>query len=314
MAQRLMNGARLWAICVVICVICGGVKAADRVTGTIRFLMFDRDSNQLVNVPDNNAAFAKSSCKPSEQFAIIVHGWREGTDTEWVGDMVSNFTVHRPGCVMVMHYANNSHTIDYFGELLPHFDKLANVLAAHLRRMESIGFDPAKGHIFGFSMGAQLALEGSRRFGLQKINRIDACDPAGPGFDTVPENMLLDPKQAARQVQCIHTSANFGTRRRDCHISWNMGNCGRDQVAARPFPKGSHGLCPYFYNSAFAHRFHPVPKPKQCVSQRLAHGWPRELRMGYHCDMNSGVSGELFSLTTRNFPFTDEQVFDGMIP
>lgn len=43
-----------------------------------------------------------------------------------------------------------------------------------------------------------------------------------------------------------------------------MGNCGKDQVAAGQPPLGSHGLCPYFYTSAFVHRFAAIAKPSTC--------------------------------------------------
>lgn len=44
---------------------------------------------------------------------------------------------------------------------------------------------------------------------------------------------------------------------------------------------GSHGLCPYFYLSAFTNDFTAVPKPTECGSRRLASQWPRGFKMGY---------------------------------
>lgn len=103
------------------------------------------------------------------------------------------------------------------------------------------------------------------------INKL-VCDQAGPGFDKNILNSLNSPRNSAQNVQCIHTSSDKGTRKRDCHQNWNMGNCGNSQVAAGPRPLGSHGLCPYFYNHAFKHRFLAIPKPKNCRSNRNASG------------------------------------------
>lgn len=256
---------------------------------------------------ENDSTFAKNGSKPNEPFAIVIHGWRDGPTKDWVLDMLSNLTVHRKGCIMFMSYGNDSQSSNYFRDLYPNFDLLASSLTRHLRRLEVVGFDPDAGYLFGFSFGANLALEAGRRFGLKRIGRIDGkqvshsrsfynfifvdyflvCEPTGVRFDKDKRYFLLDPKLAAKHVQCIHTSNNFGTQRRDCHVSWSMGVCGREQSAAGPFPKGSHGLCPYFYNSAFTHRFYAVPMPRNCKSNRFAPNWPLGFRMGYFCEMES---------------------------
>lgn len=101
---------------------------------------------------------------------------------------------------------------------------------------------------------------------------------AGPGFDYRPQP---DHSSAAKNVQCIHTSSDKGTRHTLCDQNWKMGNCGQSQAAAGPPPKGSHGLCPYFYNSAFTHNFYAIPKPKECSSRRFATSWPENFKMGY---------------------------------
>lgn len=71
---------------------------------------------------------------------------------------------------------------------------------------------------------------------------------------------------SAINVQCIHTSSDKGTSRRLCHQNWMMGNCGWSQAAAGPRPLGSHGLCPYIYNSAFINGFPAIEKPTKCPS------------------------------------------------
>jgi hypothetical protein len=51
--------------------------------------------------------------------------------------------------------------------------------------------------------------------------------------------------------------------------------------AAGPPPYGSHGLCPYFYNSAFSNDFLAVEKGSQCGAGKAALIWPRSFKMGY---------------------------------
>ncbi|XP_055539473.1 lipase member H-like [Wyeomyia smithii] len=279
---------------------------ADVITGTLQYFVYNRQLQNLVELSNNDSDFIQNGCDPREQYALIVHGWREGNTTEWVIDTVSNMTAYREGCVMLMTYGNNNRNIDYYKELVPFFDLLARNITEYFQRLETLGFDSSNAIVFGFSFGAQLALEAGRRFGFQKLGRIDACDPAGPSFDGDSARFPLDPKAAAKWIQCIHTSSKFGTSRRNCHVNWNMGQCGKEQPASGRYPKGSHGLCPYFYNSAFTHNFYAVPMPKSCSARRVTSTWPDGFKMGYFCDMESGFEGELFSLTTKEYPYNDE--------
>lgn len=105
-----------------------------------------------------------------------------------------------------------------------------------------------------------------------------ACDMAGPGFDF---RQQPDHKMAAKNVQCVHTSRDKGTRHMHCHQNWRMGNCGYTQDAASDPPFGSHGLCPYMYVSAFEHEFYAVPQPSECIAKMPAIYWPEKFRMGY---------------------------------
>lgn len=123
---------------------------------------------------------------------------------------------------------------------------------------------------------------------------------AGPGFDNKP---TTDHRLAAQNVQCIHTSRDKGTRFSLCNQNWKMGNCGISQDAASRPPYGSHGLCPYFYNLAFHHPFYAVSRPRQCRAKNEASRWPKKFRMGYLGEDKELVQGELFALTSKNFPF-----------
>lgn len=82
---------------------------------------------------------------------------------------------------MYMDYAKYSQAQNYF-TLVSHFQPLSTILLNKLVQMESEGFDPKKGFLFGFSFGARLVMDAARKFGVQKVREIDLCDPAGPGL------------------------------------------------------------------------------------------------------------------------------------
>lgn len=114
---------------------------------------------------------------------------------------------------------------------------------------------------------------------------------AGPGFDFFHKS---NPKLAAKNVQCIHTSDSAGTKERNCHQNWLMGNCGKSQPAGNDLmgvfcgltksckneTLFNHNVCPYLYNSAFSHDF-VVNNYYNCPSTRMAKNLPINFKMGY---------------------------------
>lgn len=82
---------------------------------------------------------------------------------------------------MYMDYAKYSVVQNYF-TLVSQFQPLSTILLNKLIELESKGFDPKMGFLFGFSFGARLVMDAARKFGVQKIKEIDLCDPAGPGW------------------------------------------------------------------------------------------------------------------------------------
>lgn len=132
------------------------------------------------------------------------------------------------------------------------------------------------------------------------------CDPARPFFDTGSGRRrfnLVDPRTAAKNVLCIHTSSDKGTLTRNCHIDWVMGKCGMEQIAASDPPYGSHGLCPHFYNSAFDNNFFAIEKPFECVSNREALMLPMGFKMGYMENRTSQVRGDVYARTSDKYPY-----------
>lgn len=137
------------------------------------------------------------ACHAGEKYAIIVHGWKENCDAEWISFLVSSrlmrntrgggreasvltrtrslsvdLTMFRGGCIMCMDYGR--YADKPYVRLYRDFNSLAEVLAGKLRQLERGGFRASSAFIFGFSYGGRLALEASQRFGPKKINQIDS--------------------------------------------------------------------------------------------------------------------------------------------
>lgn len=128
--------------------------------------------------------------------------------------MVKKFLQFRYNCVFFMDYSNFS-SGGYF-DLTPHFDGISAVLT---KKMLTLG-NTENTVLFGFSFGARLVIDAGIKVAATgaEIDRIYACDPAGPGFGWYKKNS----RKAAKYVECIHTSDDKGTTRYDCHRNWRF--------------------------------------------------------------------------------------------
>lgn len=228
-------------------------------------------------------------CDPRGNFSFVTHGWK-GSTSPWIPDLISNLSFHRNGCVVFMNYSHYSDRNNYF-EVISHFEPISKLVARKLRQVRDSGFSSDNMFLFGFSFGGRIVIEAALLYGPKRINQIDTCDMAGPGFDFIYSK---DPKGAAKNVQCIHTSISAGTAERNCHQDWLMGHCGKYQDAAESFqavyceivkncsdqPMLSHSLCPYFYNAAFKHDF-VANNVHKCSSKRMITNLPKKFKMGF---------------------------------
>lgn len=195
--------------------------------------------------------------------------------------------------------------------LYDHFNGISGILTRKLQQFKELGFEPSNGHLFGFSFGAHVALESAYNFGVKKFGRVDACDPAGPLF-TSSSPSIVHAKDAAKSVQCIHTSGDFGTTLRFGQKSINMGVCGQSQKAGTIETNFSHGLCPIFYANAFINIFKLVPKTTVqttyitiCFNKKTTPDvtcFAKPVKMGYYLNM-SIPDGEYYSLTNTVSPY-----------
>jgi Lipase len=126
--------------------------------------------NQFVSSFDDNST--QQRCNSSEKYAIIVHGWLESIATDWVHELVENLLRYRGGCVIFMDYSNHSIVQEYF-TLVRKFDEISHVLLEKLHQLEGQGFDPKNLFMYGFSFGAQIAINTGNIYGEARIDSID---------------------------------------------------------------------------------------------------------------------------------------------
>lgn len=194
--------------------------------------------------------------------------------------------------------------------LFRHFRSITQVLTKKLIQLGRLGFNPNNFFLFGFSFGAHIVFEGAYQYGPRKVGRIDCCDPAGPLF---PANAkpALHARDAAKFVQCIHTSIDKGTEGRYCQIDINMGKCGQSQSGSTSPPYLSHGLCPVMYNNAFKVDFNLVPVTKideyvhvQCTPEKNTPDVTKlsNCTMGFRFNTRYPL-GEYYALTGIDSPY-----------
>lgn len=196
-----------------------------------------------------------------------------------------------------------------FSILVGQFGGIQPVLTRKLRQLEELKYNPNNLFIFGFSYGAHLAFEGAYNYGPRKVGRIDTCDPAGPYFTDLTKIHAAD---AAKTVQCLHTSTDNGTPYRYCQKDILLGKCGNFQNAATSPPKMSHGMCPYIYTSGFTNNFKLVPKNTVytvttylCSASKVEPDVTKFVApafMGFRMDM-SLPDGQYYALTSKLYPF-----------
>lgn len=124
-----------------------------------------------INFPSSTL---QQRCDPNGNFSMVVHGWMENIDTQWVSTMITQLLKHRGGCVFFMDYSIYANVPEYF-QLVRYFRFISNVL---VRKFRHIGnYD--RQLCFGFSFGARLCVDAGLKLGKQTIGRMELCDPAG---------------------------------------------------------------------------------------------------------------------------------------
>lgn len=142
--------------------------------------------------------------------------------------------------MIFLDWGDYSDDFNYDLVALVYWRRIAEVLTGRLKVLESEGVTGDNIYMYGHSLGARISIEAGLKFGTNKISQIDgknilsidewswvkkvfliACDSAGPGF--LIYDIFNDPKNAAKNVQCIHTTILIGTAIYKCHQDWLMG-------------------------------------------------------------------------------------------
>jgi hypothetical protein len=119
-----------------------------------------------------DANLTSLGCDTKGKLAIVVHGWKESIETEWVEELLENLLLYRGGCIIFMDYSNHSMDPDYF-DLVGKFYPISQVLMGMLYNIEKQGFSPDNLFMYGFSFGGQIVINTGMHYGEQRIAEID---------------------------------------------------------------------------------------------------------------------------------------------
>lgn len=217
--------------------------------------------------------------KPSMIDVTTKNVGKKSKNSECYKSIFLEYKQHRGGCVTCFDYSHYANHTNYF-ILCRHFHSLRDILAHKLNIFSNQGFFFGKSGIYGFSFGARVGLGALMQLPSQ-YKFADICDMAGPCFDNRLRTHRMDYKSAAKNVLCIHTSYNRGTRYTNgCHQNWRLGHCGVYQDAAGSSRTKSHVMCPYFYISSFDNNFCAVPQPDECHASNPGK-YPEGYKLGY---------------------------------
>ncbi|XP_007518537.1 inactive pancreatic lipase-related protein 1 [Erinaceus europaeus] len=170
-----------------------------------RFLLYTNENpnNFQILLPSDPSTIEASNFKTDRKTRIIIHGYIDKGDENWVSDMCKNmFTVEEVNCICV-DWKKGSQTT---------YTQAANnvrVVGAQVAQMLTMlstkyNYPASQVQLIGHSLGAHAAGEaGSRTPGLA---RITGLDPVEASFEGTPEEVRLDPSDA-ELVDVIHTDA-----------------------------------------------------------------------------------------------------------
>jgi hypothetical protein len=294
----------LYFLCFFLITIFSG-RAIGGTINDVYFNVINRNSTGGYYYGRNNSILP-ITCQSTQPVTVAIHGWQESIKSFYGWTLINNFLKLRGGCVIFVEYSNYS--MDYaFLATNATYNQISQAITEQLLNLTANGFDLSDAIMVGFSYGARLAISVGNMLRAQGITlaRIDALEPAGPSFDysaILTRNMT----NAAKMVQCVHTSGDYGTNiRNTCTRNWIMGNCGRTQAAMKDIVGfRNHGLVMQFYNSAFYNNFVANPNKYICTFPGTAVNYTLyPVIMGPRTDNDTTITGVLYADTTAKTPF-----------
>ncbi|CAL4070703.1 unnamed protein product [Meganyctiphanes norvegica] len=200
-----------------------------------RFWLHTREANlkpyrkhhlqkQEIQIYDD-ASVVNSPFRSTRPTKFIIHGHLDSARKQWVEAMAKSLLMYGDFNVIRVDWGGGSQTI--FSQALAN-TRVVGLEVAYLinwlARMYQL--DTRDVHIIGHSLGAHIAGYAGEK--ITDLGRITGLDPAGTGFNTMPDRVHLDPSDAMF-VDVIHSNAGYfalGTEEPMGHLDFfpNGGN------------------------------------------------------------------------------------------
>ncbi|XP_053395947.1 pancreatic triacylglycerol lipase-like [Mercenaria mercenaria] len=189
--------------------------------GTTFFLFTRNSSTEYVEL-------VPSTLTEPKPIILIIHGYTESAQKQWVKDMVAELLEHGDYYVIAVDWSSGTDE-PYYLQSVANTRVVGAEVAQLLKKLrDENGFDPANMHIIGHGLGAHVAGYAGENF--ENIGRISGLDPAGPAFQFTEPIVRLDPTDATF-VDVIHTNGKltgFGIKKSVGTVDF-FPNGGKDQ-------------------------------------------------------------------------------------
>ena len=205
----------------------------------------NRHNNQQVVAYEPWTLHQQEGFDPIKPTKFIIHGFADTGYTKWLKEFAQELLDYGDYNVFRVDWGGGSRAL--------YSDAVANTRVVGLEigylvnwMIREFGVDPAKVHLIGHSLGAQISgYAGEKIFGL---GRISGLDPAGPYFTNMPTYVRLDTSDAIF-VDNYHTDGaqvivlGYGTSQPMGHLDFYP-NGGRAQPGCDPVTTSIFALRP----------------------------------------------------------------------
>uniref|UniRef100_A0A8C5MCF2 Triacylglycerol lipase n=1 Tax=Leptobrachium leishanense TaxID=445787 RepID=A0A8C5MCF2_9ANUR len=168
----------------------------------VRFLLLSKSNKtkyQEISLTDPST-ISKSDFNPKADTRVIIHGYTESGQEQWMLEMCQAFMQAGHCNCFVTDWGSASMTI--YAQAANTIFSAGNQLSTLLRILQSMG--SSHFHLVGHSLGSHIAAQAARIF--HYVDRITGLDPAGIYFENTPYSVRLD-KRHAKFVDVIHCNA-----------------------------------------------------------------------------------------------------------
>ncbi|BES94659.1 phosphatidylcholine 1-acylhydrolase activity [Nesidiocoris tenuis] len=172
----------------------------------VQFLLFTSNSaldEPIISKIDDEGILFNGTFDSSKMTKIVIHGWMDNWKKEFCQSMIKAYLPCQDYNVVVVDWKEADNVVyPWCRYKVPVVGK---IVAKFLDRLRSeYGFDAAKSHLIGHSLGAHVAAVAGRNLEGGKIGRITGLDPAFPFFVLSGDDTLR--ADAAKFVDVVHTA------------------------------------------------------------------------------------------------------------